>query len=311
MVVHLDLPWNPARLDQRVGRARRLGSRHAVVTVYSVAPPASAERMLRIERSAAREASRRTANDRRRRTHLPSLARSRTNDDASASNDQSASELASDLRDVLATGSRARHSARNGACASDDVLVAAVVERRRTDAIALVADRRRSAVLVADMGARTSTASTATMTRRQRRRGSTRDERRWAPSDISDSTQSIAGSSVGDRRCRRRPAGVTASPLPAAGARSRRSSAVSRARATAARFSLRSPTPRVPSRSRRSPREPSESWIRSSTSDLPTKRGSGRSRRSASFMLDRETRDAATRTAVACSRSSSSSRSPG
>jgi len=49
VIVHLDLPWNPARLDQRVGRALRLGSRHDVVTVYTIAPPASAERMLQIE----------------------------------------------------------------------------------------------------------------------------------------------------------------------------------------------------------------------------------------------------------------------
>jgi superfamily II DNA or RNA helicase len=49
VIVHLDLPWNPARLDQRVGRALRLGSRHEVVTVYAIAPPASAERLLRIE----------------------------------------------------------------------------------------------------------------------------------------------------------------------------------------------------------------------------------------------------------------------
>ena len=49
VIVHLDLPWNPARLDQRVGRALRLGSRHEAVTVYSIAPPASAERLLRIE----------------------------------------------------------------------------------------------------------------------------------------------------------------------------------------------------------------------------------------------------------------------
>jgi len=49
VVVHLDYPWNPARLDQRVGRARRLGSRHEVVTVYALAPPASAERLLRID----------------------------------------------------------------------------------------------------------------------------------------------------------------------------------------------------------------------------------------------------------------------
>jgi hypothetical protein len=49
VIVHLDLPWNPARLDQRVGRALRLGSRHECVTVYSIAPPAPAERLLRLE----------------------------------------------------------------------------------------------------------------------------------------------------------------------------------------------------------------------------------------------------------------------
>jgi superfamily II DNA or RNA helicase len=49
VVVHLDLPWNPARLDQRAGRVRRLGSRHDVVSVYAVSPPASSERLLRIE----------------------------------------------------------------------------------------------------------------------------------------------------------------------------------------------------------------------------------------------------------------------
>ncbi len=49
VAVHVDLPWNPARLEQRVGRIRRLGSRHRTVTVYSIAPPASAESMLRIE----------------------------------------------------------------------------------------------------------------------------------------------------------------------------------------------------------------------------------------------------------------------
>ncbi|HEX8945037.1 MAG TPA: DEAD/DEAH box helicase [Gemmatimonadaceae bacterium] len=49
VVVHLDLPWNPARLDQRVGRARRLGSTRDTVTVYIVAPPAAADRLLRVE----------------------------------------------------------------------------------------------------------------------------------------------------------------------------------------------------------------------------------------------------------------------
>jgi superfamily II DNA or RNA helicase len=50
VVIHLDYPWNPARLDQRVGRVRRLGSRHEQVTVYAVAPPAPAERLLQLEK---------------------------------------------------------------------------------------------------------------------------------------------------------------------------------------------------------------------------------------------------------------------
>lgn len=49
VVVHLDLPWNPARLEQRVGRVRRLGSPHDEVHVYALAPPASSERVLRVE----------------------------------------------------------------------------------------------------------------------------------------------------------------------------------------------------------------------------------------------------------------------
>lgn len=50
VVVHLDLPWTPARLEQRVGRVRRLGSRHDRVFVYGMRPPASAERLLEVER---------------------------------------------------------------------------------------------------------------------------------------------------------------------------------------------------------------------------------------------------------------------
>ena len=50
VVVHLDLPWTPARLAQRVGRVSRLGSTHARVVVYAFVPPAAAERVLAVER---------------------------------------------------------------------------------------------------------------------------------------------------------------------------------------------------------------------------------------------------------------------
>jgi superfamily II DNA or RNA helicase len=49
VVVHLDLPWTPARLEQRVGRSRRIGALHGRTAVYMIAPPASSEALLRVE----------------------------------------------------------------------------------------------------------------------------------------------------------------------------------------------------------------------------------------------------------------------
>lgn len=46
IVVHLDLPWTAARLQQRIGRLARLGSRHPRVLSYSVHPPPRAESLL-------------------------------------------------------------------------------------------------------------------------------------------------------------------------------------------------------------------------------------------------------------------------
>src|SRR5438105_6206640 len=50
IVVHLDLPWTAARLEQRVGRLRRLGSLHDRVIVYAMHPPAPAETLLQVKR---------------------------------------------------------------------------------------------------------------------------------------------------------------------------------------------------------------------------------------------------------------------
>ncbi|MDQ3673153.1 MAG: DEAD/DEAH box helicase, partial [Gemmatimonadota bacterium] len=47
VVVHLDIPWTAARLEQRVGRVARMGSSHSHVSVYQIGPPASAESVLR------------------------------------------------------------------------------------------------------------------------------------------------------------------------------------------------------------------------------------------------------------------------
>lgn len=50
VIVHLDVPWTPAGLDQRVGRAARMGSPHACVHVHGISPPYLAERLLALER---------------------------------------------------------------------------------------------------------------------------------------------------------------------------------------------------------------------------------------------------------------------
>ncbi len=49
VVVHLDVPWTAARMEQRVGRVARMGSLHPCVHVYFLRPPSSAAAVLRSE----------------------------------------------------------------------------------------------------------------------------------------------------------------------------------------------------------------------------------------------------------------------
>jgi hypothetical protein len=55
-VVHYDLPWTPMRLEQREGRAVRLGSLHSTVEVVTFTPPPVMERALRVTRALALKA---------------------------------------------------------------------------------------------------------------------------------------------------------------------------------------------------------------------------------------------------------------
>ena len=50
VVIHLDLPWTPARIEQRLGRVARAGSRYEWVQSYAFRPPLSSEAIVRIER---------------------------------------------------------------------------------------------------------------------------------------------------------------------------------------------------------------------------------------------------------------------
>jgi hypothetical protein len=55
VVVHLDLPWTSARLEQRVGRVARMGSLHSAVCTYLIRPPSSAAQLLESEAIVARK----------------------------------------------------------------------------------------------------------------------------------------------------------------------------------------------------------------------------------------------------------------
>lgn len=48
VLVHLDIPWTPARLEQRVGRIARQGSSHAAVRIHTLSTPEIAEDLLRM-----------------------------------------------------------------------------------------------------------------------------------------------------------------------------------------------------------------------------------------------------------------------
>jgi hypothetical protein len=56
VLVHLDLPWTIARLEQRVGRLRRLGSIHRDIHVYAIGPPVGARELVQVIRALQRKA---------------------------------------------------------------------------------------------------------------------------------------------------------------------------------------------------------------------------------------------------------------
>ncbi len=55
IVVHLDIPWTSARMDQRIGRIARIGSPHTEVRAFGFLPPPSSERVLRINETVSRK----------------------------------------------------------------------------------------------------------------------------------------------------------------------------------------------------------------------------------------------------------------
>ena len=48
MVINVDLPWNPAKLEQRIGRAHRIGQKNVVNVINLVVENTIEERVLEI-----------------------------------------------------------------------------------------------------------------------------------------------------------------------------------------------------------------------------------------------------------------------
>ncbi len=140
VVVHADLPWSPARFEQRVGRVRRLSSPHESVYVYALRPPASADRLLRLERRLRRKIAAAARAVGVRGTILPQLFPAPPVDAPPGVRDDAAvtSGLERWLRDAP------------GARTDDGRVVVAAVRARTAGFLASVRDRGRDRIVAAD-----------------------------------------------------------------------------------------------------------------------------------------------------------------
>jgi superfamily II DNA or RNA helicase len=157
VVVHLDLPWNPARLAQRVGRVRRPGGADEVLG-YLMTPPADAALLLRTEARLRDKLARAERTIGRGLEVVPTLAAVHAgiahaaiaHDDplasTAASSTSSEAELLGEIEARLAAWRRPRAAARcvrsRGRC------VTAAVESRSIGWVARIDDGRIVAKLV-------------------------------------------------------------------------------------------------------------------------------------------------------------------
>jgi superfamily II DNA or RNA helicase len=147
VVVHLDLPWNPARLAQRLGRIRRPGGADRIAS-YLMSPPARASLLLRTEsrlRAKLRRAERAIG---RGPAVLPMLTAPGAGDDGDASHAQGTEERESPLSAAELRGEIARRLARwrrattGSGEAHDDRIAVAAAEAEASGWIALLGDGR-------------------------------------------------------------------------------------------------------------------------------------------------------------------------
>jgi hypothetical protein len=155
VVVHLDVPWTAARLEQRVGRAARMGSLHSAVSVYLLKPPASAATLLDSEWLVQRKWN---AAKRAIGSSLVSPFSHRIHPSEREKPTASAPEKAEGLRAILETWSnpiasralRSRPTRDPEVCRGGEILVASVVADQAGFVAAASVDHRP--ILIARIG---------------------------------------------------------------------------------------------------------------------------------------------------------------
>jgi superfamily II DNA or RNA helicase len=125
IIVHLDLPWTAARMEQRVGRVARMGSPHTAIHMYLFRPPESADALLATESLITRKW------DIARRVVGSSASSPLANSEQSRENSQSMSQLTESLRAILESWRYSESTAGepNPLPSHDDICVAAVESR--------------------------------------------------------------------------------------------------------------------------------------------------------------------------------------
>jgi superfamily II DNA or RNA helicase len=127
VVIHLDIPWTAARMEQRVGRVARLGSRHRQVIVHALRPPLSAADVLESEMIVQRKWSlaKRAVGTSAPVPHFGSDTTSRGSEPASAPTN------AERLREILESWLTPENIAEQGMSDAKEVLaaVATVIDR--------------------------------------------------------------------------------------------------------------------------------------------------------------------------------------
>jgi superfamily II DNA or RNA helicase len=146
VVVHLDLPWTAARLEQRLGRVARLGSQRNHVFAYGIRPSSAAEVLIRMESTIRKKMEDAEKAIGPLRPLLPEHSRESTSIVPAPSN------VAERMLSILNRWINKRPSQTSASTIGRDVVRAGAVASERNGFLALCAIRGRFVLLASNAG---------------------------------------------------------------------------------------------------------------------------------------------------------------